>query len=145
VKVESNLGMLSKLEWIQLKNGDDDVGEILACFELFSLDEKTLPNIPALPPKTGAIYRVPSNIRPELLRTMIEILAWGLRNMKSFQLSDIDRPQVIFECGGRTIETEIIKNLKKNPNFSKPIIQFDIVNLKIKNLNTFFCYILQFK
>ncbi len=129
VKVDSNLGIKSKLEWFQLKNGNDDVGEILACFELFSLDEKTLPNIPPLPPKTGALYRVPHNIRPELQRTIIEILAWGLRNMKSFQLSDIDRPQVIFECAGRTIETEIIKNLKKNPNFTKPVMQLDIVIL----------------
>jgi dysferlin len=120
--------MQSKLEWFQLKNGNDDVGEILACFELFSLDKITLPNIPALPPKTGALFRVSPTIRPHQQRTMIEILAWGLRNMKSFQLSDIDRPQVIFECGERTIETEIIKNLKKNPNFVKPVIQFDIVN-----------------
>jgi hypothetical protein len=129
VKTDANLGLQSKLEWFQLKSGTEDAGELLACFELFSLDDKTVANMPAYPPKSGVLYKVPNGIRPELQRTMIEVLSWGLRNMKSFQLSDIDRPQVIMECGGRTMETEIIKNFKKVPNFTKPVMYLDIVSV----------------
>ena len=39
--------------------------------------------------------------------------------MKSYQLSDVDHPQIVFECGHHKIETEMMKNIKKNPNFSK--------------------------
>lgn len=58
--------------------------------------------------------------------------------MKTFQLSDVDCPQVIFECGGQKIESEVIKNVKQNPNFAKPVMFFDIVSvnlLKIYNKN----------
>jgi hypothetical protein len=50
--------------------------------------------------------------------------------MKTFQLSDVDCPQVIFECGGQKVESEVIKNVKQNPNFSKPVLYFDIVSVK---------------
>jgi hypothetical protein len=48
--------------------------------------------------------------------------------MKNFQLSEVDSPQVVFECGGLKIESEILKNAKKNLNFSKPVLYFDIVS-----------------
>lgn len=47
--------------------------------------------------------------------------------MKTFQLSEVDCPQVVFECGGHKIESEVIKNVKENPNFVKPVFYFDIV------------------
>lgn len=50
--------------------------------------------------------------------------------MKTFQLSDVDCPQVIFECGGQKVESEVIKNVKQNPNFSKPVLYFDIVSVR---------------
>ena len=57
--------------------------------------------------------------------------------MKTFQLSDVDRPQIIFECGPHKLETEIMKNVKLNPNFSKSNLFFDIVIITIwfKSIN----------
>ena len=49
--------------------------------------------------------------------------------MKTFQLSDVENPQIIFECGQHKLETEIMKNVKQNPNFSKPNLFFDIVRI----------------
>ena len=57
--------------------------------------------------------------------------------MKTFQLSDVDRPQIILECGSNIIETEIMKNVKQNPNFIKPNLYIDVViihKFKIKKL-----------
>ena len=57
--------------------------------------------------------------------------------MKTFQLSDVDRQQIIFECGPHKLETEIMKNVKLNPNFSKSNLFFDIVIITIwfKSIN----------
>lgn len=73
IKTPANIAKRTKLEWYQLKNGKENAGEILACFELFPLDKKNKKNLPALPPKVGNIYRIPNGIRPELQRTMIEV------------------------------------------------------------------------
>ena len=47
--------------------------------------------------------------------------------MKSFQLSDIDCPQLIFECAGERMESHVFKNFKGNPNFNKFVLYFDVV------------------
>lgn len=49
--------------------------------------------------------------------------------MKSFLLSDVDSPQVIFEVGGKQIESTVIKSAKKSPNFEKPLLFIDVVSL----------------
>ena len=47
--------------------------------------------------------------------------------MKTFMLSDVDSPQVVFEVGGHEIESTIIKNAKKTPNFDRPLLFLDVV------------------
>ncbi|XP_053126190.1 fer-1-like protein 5 isoform X3 [Hemicordylus capensis] len=46
-----------------------------------------------------------------------KILAWGLRNMKNYNLLAISSPNLQIECGGDYIQTPPIKNLQENPNF----------------------------
>ena len=48
--------------------------------------------------------------------------------MKTFMLSDIDCPQVVFEVGGQQIESTMIKNAKKTPNFEKSLLFVDVVS-----------------
>ena len=83
VKCGPNQGRPSKLEWFPIKRGNEDGGELLACFELYMLDDENC-MVPVLPPKVGGLYRLPTGIRPELQRTMIEVnLAKILRIMAS--------------------------------------------------------------
>ncbi|KAJ7305240.1 hypothetical protein JRQ81_011152 [Phrynocephalus forsythii] len=63
------------------------------------------------------IYTIPKGIRPILRLMAIEILAWGLRDMKNYNLLVINNPSLIIECGGESIHTPTIKNLHENPNF----------------------------
>jgi dysferlin len=51
--------------------------------------------------------------------------------MKTFLLSDVDSPQVVFEVGDQQIESTIIKNTKKTPNFDKPLLFLDVVSFNI--------------
>ena len=48
--------------------------------------------------------------------------------MKTFFLADVDCPQVIFEVGDQQIESTIITNMKKTPNFDKPLLFLDVVS-----------------
>ncbi|XP_008563197.1 PREDICTED: dysferlin-like, partial [Galeopterus variegatus] len=75
-------------------------------------------DLPYPPPQREAnVYMVPQNIKPALQRTAIEILAWGLRNMKSYQLASVSSPSLVVECGGQMVQSCVIRNLRKNPNF----------------------------
>jgi hypothetical protein len=70
---EKNKGK-TKLEWLNLKREQEDSGELLACFELFLLDENGESRfLPSHPPKIGSLYRLPNEIRPQLHRTVIEV------------------------------------------------------------------------
>ncbi len=58
-----------------MKRDKDDAGDLLACFELYLLDENGENKyLPPLPSKIGAIYRLPNEIRPQLHRTVIEVI-----------------------------------------------------------------------
>ena len=48
--------------------------------------------------------------------------------MKRFQLLPVISPLVEVECGGTVIRSEYIKDAKKNPNFPKPVVSFEVVS-----------------
>ena len=84
VKNESNENKSIRLEWFPLKRFNDNAGEILAYFELFSYTDETRNLLPPLPPKKplstkkpiqtlSNLYGIPPQIRPELQRTIIEV------------------------------------------------------------------------
>jgi len=57
----------------------------------------------------------------------IQVLCWGVRDMKRYQLLKVDSPLVEIECGGTVVRTQPIKDASKDPNFPDPIISFDVV------------------
>uniref|UniRef100_A0A8D1A0R0 Dysferlin n=1 Tax=Sus scrofa TaxID=9823 RepID=A0A8D1A0R0_PIG len=128
---EPSLERMPRLAWFPLTRGSQPAGELLASFELIQREKPAIHHIPGFevslsedtdlpypPPQREAnIYMVPQNIKPVLQRTAIEILAWGLRNMKSYQLASVSSPSLVVECGGQTVQSCVIKNLRKNPNF----------------------------
>jgi len=121
VKLAGSKPPAPKLMWFPIMRGDKQCGELLAAFELF-LDEGA--DLPFPPPMKENRFIVPNGIRPVLVRTGIEILSWGVRNMKKYQLGSCTSPSATFQIGDLSIkppETDIIKNTKKNPNFLKNI------------------------
>ncbi|KAG7460806.1 hypothetical protein MATL_G00202750 [Megalops atlanticus] len=143
-----------QLEYYQIYRGNCTAGDLLAAFELLQIpydDEEirrallavhdfAVPQIkigPAgkadLPPidgptdsDRGPILPVPLGIRPVLSRYRIEVLFWGLRDLKRVNLAQVDRPRVDIECAGKGVQSALIQNYKKNPNFSTLVKWFEV-------------------
>ncbi|XP_019721107.1 otoferlin isoform X3 [Hippocampus comes] len=143
-----------QLEYFQIYRGNCTAGELLAAFELLQIpfDGEELrralitvhnfavPQIKIgqggatdLPPlegptdfERGPIIPVPLGIRPVLSRYRIEVLFWGLRDLKRVNLAQVDRPRVDIECAGRGVQSVLIPNYKKNPNFSTLVKWFEV-------------------
>ncbi|XP_055462731.1 fer-1-like protein 5 [Psammomys obesus] len=107
--------VLAPLRWHPLvKELGEEEGAVLASCELIletqKLKDHHLP-ILSVPCKNG-VYMLPKNIRPIVKMMAIEIMAWGLRNMKKVRY-----PQLLVECGEESLKTEPISNFQENPNF----------------------------
>uniref|UniRef100_A0A672RLR5 Otoferlin n=1 Tax=Sinocyclocheilus grahami TaxID=75366 RepID=A0A672RLR5_SINGR len=89
-------------------------------------DEHYGPNCLNLNIDRGPILPVPIGIRPVLSKYRIEVLFWGLRDLKRVNLAQVDRPRVDIECAGKSIQSVLIQNYKKNPNFSTLVKWFEV-------------------
>ncbi|XP_063757094.1 dysferlin isoform X2 [Eleginops maclovinus] len=87
-------------------------------------EESDLPHPP--PQRESNVFVVPQGIKPVLQRTAIEVLAWGVRNLKSFQLASISSPSLQVECGGVTMQSCVIRSMKKKPNFDVNTLILDV-------------------
>ncbi|KAM5235935.1 myoferlin isoform 2-T2 [Ctenodactylus gundi] len=122
VKLNSEMDITPKLFWQPVMNGDKTCGDVLVTAELI-LRDKDGSNLPILPSQRAPnLYMVPQGIRPVVQLTAIEILAWGLRNMKNYQMASITSPSLVVECGGERVESVVIRNLKKTPNFPTSVL-----------------------
>uniref|UniRef100_A0A8C9G5Z1 Dysferlin n=1 Tax=Pavo cristatus TaxID=9049 RepID=A0A8C9G5Z1_PAVCR len=127
-----------RLSWHPVLKGGRNVGELLAAFELIQREKPAVHHIPGFesedsdlpyppPQREPNIFMVPQGIKPVLQRTAIEILAWGLRNLKSYQLASVTSPSLLVECGGQLVQSCVIKNVKKNPNFDVCVLFMEVV------------------
>ncbi|XP_070831835.1 fer-1-like protein 6 [Chaetodon trifascialis] len=106
------------LQYSPLHCGSQSGGDLLAAFELLQVPESGEQSVPVLEEEEGGIYTVPANIRPVLSTYRLEVLFWGLRELKKVQLLSVDRPQVFIECAGKTLRSSVIQKYKSYPNFS---------------------------
>ncbi|XP_040431298.1 fer-1-like protein 4 [Cygnus olor] len=125
------------LQFFDFYKGTKAAGELIATFELIELDysgylEPSLPEDmePKEPsyledPRDGR-FIIPEGIRPVLKEFRIEILFWGLRDLKRVNLFEVDQPQVIIECAGKKVESEVIVAYKENPSFTEVVKYMDV-------------------
>uniref|UniRef100_A0A3B3WM37 C2 domain-containing protein n=1 Tax=Poecilia mexicana TaxID=48701 RepID=A0A3B3WM37_9TELE len=106
------------LQYSPLHCGSQSGGDLLAAFELLQISKSGQMSLPELEEQEGGIYTVPANIRPVLSTYRLEVLFWGLRELKRVQLLSVDRPQVFIECAGKTLRSSVIQKYKSNPNFT---------------------------
>uniref|UniRef100_A0A8C8VKP5 Otoferlin n=1 Tax=Pelusios castaneus TaxID=367368 RepID=A0A8C8VKP5_9SAUR len=119
-----------QLEYYQIYRGNATAGDLLAAFELLQIGPAGKSDLPPIDGPTdmdqGPILPVPLGIRPVLSKYRVEILFWGLRDLKRVNLAQVDRPRVDIECAGRGVQSALIQNYKKNPNFSTLVKWFEV-------------------
>ncbi|XP_055032052.2 myoferlin isoform X1 [Misgurnus anguillicaudatus] len=126
VKLNSSMDSSPKLLWYPVMHKQKPAGEVLVAAELILKGPEI--ELPIIPPKRGdALYMVPQGIRPVVQLTAIEVLAWGLRNMKTYQLAPVTSPSLVVECGEERVQTAVIKNIKKCPNFSGNVLLLKVL------------------
>ncbi|XP_078275356.1 fer-1-like protein 4 [Rhinoraja longicauda] len=124
------------LKFHDIYKGKNMAGELLAAFELIELDysgygEPSLPDDveskhPEFLDAQEKHFIIPATIRPRLKKFRIEVLFWGLRDLKRIQFFEVEQPQVTMECGGQKLESEIIASYKENPNFNELVKCFEV-------------------
>uniref|UniRef100_A0A8D0APZ2 Myoferlin n=1 Tax=Sander lucioperca TaxID=283035 RepID=A0A8D0APZ2_SANLU len=136
VKINPSVAGSPKLLWFPVTKKGSSAGEILLAAELLLKNKVILyfalqvndGDLPLLPPRRGEkLYMVPQGIRPVVQLTAIEVLTWGLRNMKTYQLATVSSPSLIVECGGVIAQTAVVKNFKKNPNFPGSVLLLKVL------------------
>uniref|UniRef100_A0A3Q2X570 Myoferlin like n=1 Tax=Haplochromis burtoni TaxID=8153 RepID=A0A3Q2X570_HAPBU len=128
VKLNPSGAVSPKLLWFPVTKKGRSAGEALLAAELILKDKANDGDFPLVPPRRGEnLYMVPQGIRPVVQLTAIEVLTWGLRNMKTYQLATVSSPSLIVECGGETVQTAVIKNFKKNPNFPGSVLLLKVL------------------
>uniref|UniRef100_A0AAY4AWM5 C2 domain-containing protein n=1 Tax=Denticeps clupeoides TaxID=299321 RepID=A0AAY4AWM5_9TELE len=119
-----------QLEYYQIYRGNCSAGELLAAFELLQVKMTGKADLPPVDGPTdmdrGAIFPVPIGIRPVLSKYRIEVLFWGLRDLKRVNLAQVDRPRVDIDCAGKGVQSAVVQNYKKNPNFSTLVKWFEV-------------------
>uniref|UniRef100_A0A3B4FK19 Otoferlin n=1 Tax=Pundamilia nyererei TaxID=303518 RepID=A0A3B4FK19_9CICH len=119
-----------QLEYYQIYRGNCTAGEMLAAFELLQIGPNGKADLPPIDGPTdidrGPILPVPLGIRPVLSKYRIEVLFWGLRDLKRVNLAQVDRPRVDIECAGKGVQSALISNYRKNPNFSTLVKWFEV-------------------
>ncbi|XP_037022357.2 fer-1-like protein 6 [Artibeus jamaicensis] len=116
-----------KLSYHPIFCGSLSGGDLLAVFELLQVPSSGPQGLPPIdPPDVTQIYPVPASIRPVLSKYRVEVLFWGVREMKKVQLLSVHRPQVLIECGGRGVKSCVIQSYKNNPNFSIQADAFEV-------------------
>ncbi|KAJ3613666.1 hypothetical protein NHX12_019912 [Muraenolepis orangiensis] len=112
-----------QLEYYQIYRGNCTAGEML-------IGPNGRADLPPIDGPTdfdrGPILPVPLGIRPVLSKYRIEVLFWGLRDLKRVNLAQVDRPRVDIECAGKGVQSALIPNYKKNPNFSTLVKWFEV-------------------
>ncbi|XP_024408779.2 otoferlin isoform X3 [Desmodus rotundus] len=119
-----------QLEYYQIYRGNSTAGDLLAAFELLQIGPAGKADLPPIDGPVdvdrGPIMPVPMGIRPVLSKYRIEVLFWGLRDLKRVNLAQVDRPRVDIECAGKGVQSSMIHNYKKNPNFSTLVKWFEV-------------------
>uniref|UniRef100_A0AAQ4NV40 Fer-1 like family member 4 n=1 Tax=Gasterosteus aculeatus aculeatus TaxID=481459 RepID=A0AAQ4NV40_GASAC len=112
-----------RLRYHDISMGKARAGELLAAFELIELDYSGFGEVT---PVDRSIYIIPEGVRPVLKTFRIEVLFWGLRELKRVQLFEVERPLVRVECAGQQLESEEIESYKTHSNFKELVRYIDV-------------------
>ncbi|XP_015435492.1 PREDICTED: otoferlin-like [Dufourea novaeangliae] len=127
-----------KLEWYTFKSQRDCTGSVLAAFELIEVNkvgEDETTDKPISGSRQDITYNIPDDIRPKMASYRLEVIFWGVRDMKKMNYVPVLKPRIIIECAGVDVKSEVMENAKKFGNFEEPHI---VVDLDMPELDVYY-------
>ncbi|KAK2580950.1 hypothetical protein KPH14_006016 [Odynerus spinipes] len=117
---------LPKLKWYHFQSRRDCTGSILAAFELVETKESDLADLPLSQITLDEIRSIPSDIRPKMASYRLEVIFWGVRDMRKLHCVPVYRPRIVVECAGVYVKSRVMENAKKFCNFEEPRVMVDL-------------------
>uniref|UniRef100_A0A915PZJ4 C2 domain-containing protein n=1 Tax=Setaria digitata TaxID=48799 RepID=A0A915PZJ4_9BILA len=121
--------------WFSLSfRKDKQRGALLALFELFLYEGQAIHIAPLKPPhkQQSNRYTVAQDVCPIFKQYTVQILCWGVRDLPRYQLSFVRNPFVEIRIGDKIVRSDIIEDAKRNPNFKRPLIIMNKVQLPVQ-------------
>lgn len=89
------------------------------------------------------LHAVPETIRPKMASYRLEVIFWGVREMKKIDFLSVLRPKIVVECAGISLKSETMRNANKMCNFENihGIIELVKFHLHTFQLLAYFCLI----
>ncbi|XP_039312849.1 otoferlin [Solenopsis invicta] len=115
-----------KLEWYKFQSQKDCTGSVLAAFELMEVENKEISDVPMNMIVEDKIYSIPPDIRPKMTSYRLEVIFWGVRDMRKIKYMPVRRPRIIVECAGVHVKSEVMKNARRFSNFEEPHIMIEL-------------------
>ncbi|EFN77733.1 Otoferlin [Harpegnathos saltator] len=115
-----------KLEWHKFQSQKDCAGSVLAAFELIETESEEHADISMNVSTEDKIYSIPPDIRPKMANHRLEVVFWGVRDMKKINYMPVLRPRIIVECAGVHIKSTVIEDAAKFSNFQEPHIMIEL-------------------
>ncbi|KAK0154254.1 Myoferlin [Merluccius polli] len=107
VEISSTGDQTPKLLWYPILHKGQRAGEALLAAELILKNKSSPVDLPLVPPmRAENLYMVPQGIRPVVQLTAVEVSS----------------PSLVVECGGQRVESAVIRNMKKSPNFPSSVL-----------------------
>ncbi|KHJ78745.1 C2 domain protein [Oesophagostomum dentatum] len=80
-------------------------------------------------PSVSNRFEIPGELRPKFECFAVQVLCWGVRNLKKYNFLSIRRPFLELIVGDTETATDPIENVARDPNFDTPLITFPKVSL----------------
>ncbi|XP_014219659.1 otoferlin [Copidosoma floridanum] len=131
VKLDEEMSELSdtpaKLRWHRFEaskttsaKSSDFGAAVLAAFELVEINDKEIQE------DSVKMYKVPEDVRPRMASYRLEVIFWGVRDMKRLNFVPVHRPKVTVNCAGTHVESQVMENAKKFANFRENRVTVDM-------------------
>ncbi|KAI4482752.1 hypothetical protein M0804_008605 [Polistes exclamans] len=115
-----------KLGWYRFQSGKNYTGSILAALELIETEETDMVDVLLDERTQEEIKNIPSEIRPKMTSYRLEVIFWGVRDMRKLHWVPVYRPRIVIECAGVVIKSRVMENAKKFSNFEEPRVMVDL-------------------
>lgn len=109
-----------ELTWEDIRRDCIETGKILMTAELLELEGEEPEEA-----SKGTVLPIPASIRPRSTGHRLEVLFWGVRELKK-KITGSTRVFVILECGGESLTSPVLKNANKALNFPWVVQTLDL-------------------